>query len=142
MYKDKVIGMIEIIQERVKKSLQGKPFTKENRELPTIGTKYEPGQTGFKLKKGYLLCDVVEVEKRDFAIKVGNNDTSISDFYGVHPLVGIIYAVGLSNPVNLMLLPLSKVHICFVLLRVIKRFKSSTLSNSSISSSVISPFSN
>ena len=95
MYVEKIKGMIDIIQEERKKFLTTVPHTQENNELPLIGTKYEPGQTGFRPKKGYLLVEAIDVPKKQTVVIVNNNNQlSISDFLGVHPLIGVVFEVG------------------------------------------------
>lgn len=93
MYLEKVQGMVEIIQEKRRKLVASLPNTEENRELPQVGKVYEPGKSGIRVKKGYLLLDVINVPKRKFAIQVKDSQTSVSDFLGVHPLVGVVYEV-------------------------------------------------
>ena len=93
MYLEKVQGMVDIIQDKRRKLVATLPNTEENRELPQVGKVYEPGKTGIRVKKGYLLLDVINVPKRKFAIQIKDNQTSVSDFLGVHPLVGVVYEV-------------------------------------------------
>ena len=93
MYLEKVQGMVDIIQDKRRKLVATLPNTEENRELPQVGKVYEPGETGIRVKKGYLLLDVINVPKRKFAIQIKDNQTSVSDFLGVHPLVGVVYEV-------------------------------------------------
>jgi len=84
--------------EKVEQKVKDMQNMHENlTKLEPVGKKYEPGETGFVPKKGMLFLNGILIIPRERAIKLKDTQLTTSDFYGLHPHMGLVMESSCEN---------------------------------------------